>query len=198
MNIVEKRDGRVKAQAVADCSKERTQPGYKKEDGASPTVATDSIMITSAIEAHEQRDVATIYIPGTYLHAYNDKETLMLLKGCLAELMVQIDPYIYQKCVTYDKNNQPLLYVKLSKAIYSLLRSALLFYRKLVKDLTNYETPFVINPYNPCVANAMINGKKMTVTWHISDLKVSHVEPFQITKFAVYLASIYGNGLVVH
>ena len=44
----------------------------------------------------------------------------------------------------------------------------------------------------------MINGKQMTATWQVDDLKVSHVDPFQNTKFAVYLASIYGNGLVVH
>jgi hypothetical protein len=38
----------------------------------------------------------------------------------------------------------------------------------------------------------------MTITWHVDDLKVSHIDPFQITKFCQYLASIYGNGLVVH
>ena len=38
----------------------------------------------------------------------------------------------------------------------------------------------------------------MTITWHVDDLKVSHIDPFQITKFASYLASIYGEGLVVH
>jgi hypothetical protein len=53
MNIVKKRNRRVRAQAVPDGSKERTQPGYKKEDGASPTVATNSIMITAAIDAQE-------------------------------------------------------------------------------------------------------------------------------------------------
>jgi hypothetical protein len=66
LNIVEKRDGRVRARAVTDSSKECTQPGYKKEDGASPTVATDSIMITATIDAHEQRDIATIDIPGAH------------------------------------------------------------------------------------------------------------------------------------
>ncbi len=88
MNIVKKCDGRVHARAVPDGSKERTQPGYKKEDGASQTVATNSIMITATINAHEQCDVATIDIPGAFLHAYNDKETFMLLKGRLAKLMV--------------------------------------------------------------------------------------------------------------
>jgi hypothetical protein len=58
--------------------------------------------------------------------------------------------------------------------------------------------PFVINPSDPCVANAMINRKQMTVTWHVNNLKVSHINPFQNTKFAVYLASIYSNRLVIH
>jgi hypothetical protein len=155
-------------------------------------------VITATIDAHERRDVATIDNLGAFLHAYNDKETFMLLKGRLAKLMVQVDAQLYQKFVIHDKNNQALLYVKISKAIYGLLKSALLFYRKFVKDLKNYETPFTINPYDPCVVNAMINGKQMTITWHVNDLKVSHVDPFQITKFAVYLAAIYGNGLVVH
>jgi hypothetical protein len=96
------------------------------------------------------------------------------------------------------RKNQALLYVKLSKAIYGLLKSALLFYNKIVADLQNYKAPFVINRYDPCVANAIINGKQMTITWHVDDLKVLHVDPFQITKFAAYLASIYSNGLVVH
>ncbi len=198
MNMVEKRDGRMRARACVNGSKEQRQPGYKKEDGASPTVATDSIMITATIDAHKQRDVATIDIPGAFLNAYNNKETFMLLKGCLAKLMVQVDPNLDQKYVIYDKNNQALLYVKLSKAIYGLLKSALLFYKKIVANLQNYEAPFVINPYNPCVVNATINGKQMAITWHVNDLKVSHVDPFQITKFAAYLASIYGNGLVVY
>jgi hypothetical protein len=122
----------------------------------------------------------------------------MLLKSRLAELMVQVNPQLYRKFSIHDKNNQALLYIKLSKAIYGLLKSALLFYRKFVKDLKNYETPFTINPYDPCVANATINGKQTTITWHIDDLKVSHIDPFQITKFAAYLAAIYGNSLVVH
>ena len=38
----------------------------------------------------------------------------------------------------------------------------------------------------------------MTITWHVDDLKVSHIDPFQITKFASYLGSICGEGLMVH
>ena len=49
-----------------------------------------------------------------------------------------------------------MLYVRLAKALYEVLRAALLFYTRLRKDLENMG--FGINPYNPCVANMMVNG----------------------------------------
>ena len=61
------------------------------------------------------------------------------------------------------------------------MKSALDFYNKLRKDLEN--VGFKINPYDPCVANKMVNGKQITVIWHVDDLKVSHVDPKQNTKF---------------
>ncbi len=62
-------------------------------------VATDSILISATIDAHKGRDVATINIPGAFLNAYNNKETIMLMKGCLAKLMVQVDPQLYCKYI---------------------------------------------------------------------------------------------------
>ena len=70
-----------------------------------------------------------------------------------------------------------------------MLRSALLFYRKLVKDLKEYG--FEINPYDPCVAKKMVNGSQMKVVCHVDDLKVSHKSEFEITRFTYYLISIY-------
>ena len=49
MFIVEKRDGRFKAQNFAVGSKQRNFPGYVKSDWASPTVTTDGVIITSTI-----------------------------------------------------------------------------------------------------------------------------------------------------
>ncbi len=198
MNIIEKQDGRVCIHACVDSSIERLEPGYKKEDGASPTVATDCILISATIDAHKGCDVATINIPGAFLNAYNNKETIMLLKGRLAKLMVQIEPQLYCKYIIHNSKNQPLPYVKLTKIITALLKSALLFYQKFVKDLKLYSLPFIINLCDPCVANATILGSPMTVTWHVDDLKTLHIDPFQVTKFAAYLATIYGNGLVIH
>ena len=66
--------------------KNATYQDTKTEDGASPNIATDSIMITAAIDAHKQCNIATIDITSAYLHAYINKETLMLLKGHLFKL----------------------------------------------------------------------------------------------------------------
>ena len=74
------------------------------------------------------------------------------------------------------------------KALYGLLKSVLLFYNNLVKDLE--DCGLNINPYNPCVANVIINGKQMTVAWHVDDLKVSQKDPFHTTKFSCYFSSI--------
>ena len=63
---------------------------------------------------------------------------------------------MYRKHVTIGPNEEPILYVRLLKAFYGLLRLALLFYKKLRGDLE--KMGFEINPYDPCVANKMING----------------------------------------
>ena len=71
--------------------------------------------------------------------------------------------------MSYEKG-KPVLYVRLQKALYACLKSALLFYEKLVVDLEEYG--FKINPYDPCVTNNMIGRKQLTVCWHVDDLKI--------------------------
>ena len=70
-----------------------------------------------------------------------------------------------------------------------------MFYRKLVKYIEAYLLQ--ISPYNPCGANNIINRKQMRVVRHGVNLKVSHVNSFEITKVEGYLSSIHG-GLPVH
>jgi hypothetical protein len=62
----------------------------------------------------------------------------MLFKGRVAELMALIEPKLYRKYVFTNSKGESMLYVKLQKALYGLLRSALLFYKKLVADLKAY------------------------------------------------------------
>ena len=113
----------------------------------------------------------------------------MRLEGRLTELMVKVDPSLYQKYIPTSSKGKPILYVKMHKVLYGMMHSALLFYRKLVGDLEAYG--FKINLYNPCVANMEVDGSQMTVVWHVDDLKVSHKKATEITKFAMYLDNIY-------
>ena len=84
---------------------------------------------------------------------------------------------------------------KYKKSFYGILQSTLIFYRNMAKDLDAYGSQ--MNPYNPCMANKIINNKHMTVLWHVNVLKVSHVDSFEVTMFAGYMSSIYG-GIIVH
>ena len=123
------------------------------------------------IDAREHQDVATADVACTFLHTQSDEDVIMVLEGALAELMVKVD-----------------------HTLYRILRSALLFYHNLVGDLE--AEGFAINPYDPCVANKLINGKQITIIWHVDDLKISHVDRFEVTNMLYVLGRLY-PGLTV-
>ena len=77
-------------------------------------------------------------------------------------MMVRVDPKLYQTFTITSAKGVPILCVRLDKALYGLLKNALLFYKPLVCKLTEYGVK--INPYDPCVANKTINGSQMNVT----------------------------------
>ena len=83
------------------------------------------------------------------------------------------------------------MYVHIQKALYGCLNSALFFYEKLVGDLEAHR--FEINPYDPCVANNGIEGKQLTITWHVDDLKILHVDKKVVSDTILWLDFIYGK-----
>jgi hypothetical protein len=189
--LKEKRNGTVKARSCANGSVQREH--VAKEEAASPTVALESVFVTAAIDAKENREVVTIDIPGAFLHAANDDYVVMRMNGTLAELMAKTDPKLYRKYLT-DEKGKKVLYLRLQKALYGMMKSALLFYRKLISELKGMG--FEINPYDPCVVNKMVNGSQMTVRWHVDDLMISHTSNEAISQFIGALKDIYGNNLV--
>ena len=90
--ITEKRNGDIKARKVSDGSKRRTYYGYDKSGGSLSTFLTDSIFLTGVVDAHEKQAIAILDIANAFLHAENDEKILMLLRGKLAEMVVQVDP----------------------------------------------------------------------------------------------------------
>jgi hypothetical protein len=103
--------------------------------------------------------------------------------------MVQVAPSLYRKYVTTNAKGKAVLYVQLEKAVYGMMKSALLFYRKLVANLTSLG--YAINPYDPCVESKLINGKQMTICWHVNYLLIGHVDSSVVTTFLEWLASRY-------
>ncbi len=154
MFLKEKRDQSVKARLCADSQKQRGD--WTKQKTTLPTVSTEAVFITAVIDAHKECDVACFDIPGAFLHADSDEDITMILKGRLVELMVKVAPNLYRKYISVDAKGLAILNVKMQKAIYGLLRSALLSYKKLVSGLES--TGFKVNPYNPCIANKTVNG----------------------------------------
>ena len=163
-----------------------------KEEAASLTVALESVFVTATINAKEIQKVVNIDIPGAFLHADNKVYVVMKMNGLLVKLMVKTDPKICQKYVTIEKGRQ-VVYLRLQKALYGMMKSALLFYRKLIKELK--EMGFEINPYDPCVANKCVDGKQMTVRWHVDDSMISHVNQYKILKFVKCIKDTYGDNL---
>ncbi len=84
-----------------------------KQQSTLPTVATESVFITVVIDAHKGRAVACFDIPGAFLHTNSDKDITMVLKGRLAELMVQVAPNLYRKYISVDRKGTAILYVKM-------------------------------------------------------------------------------------
>ena len=83
------------------------------------------------------------------------------------------DPTLYLPFVSYE-TLKAVLYVRLQKALYGCLKSALLFYEKLVGDLEKYG--FRLNPYNLFMYNNMIGGKHLKICWNVDKLKISCVD----------------------
>ena len=104
----------------------------------------------------------------------------MALRGRLSELMVNISPQIYRQHAIYEKGSS-VLYVNLKKALYGYLILASVFYERIVADMRG--KGIELNLYGPCVSNKTIKGKQMTVYWHVEYLKVSHVDPKEVTNF---------------
>ena len=178
--LSEKRDGTIKSRYCANGSTQRSY--IPKEQAASPTAGTDSVLITSVIEAKQGRDVMTLDIPNAFPQASipdeNEKVT-MKIRGRLIDMLLEIDFEKYSPFV-YENEKERILYVVLKKALYGMLMASILYYKKFKKDIEGIG--YNLNLYDMCVANKIVNGKQHTLTWHVDDIKASHLDPKVMTS----------------
>ena len=204
MFLTEKRDKSVKGRMVYNGKP--TREWLSREESASPTAVTESIILTAFIDAYKQRDVMTADVPNAFIQAElprgtendkNNKDTkdnnnrvMMKITGVLVDMLVQLDPNAYSKHVIYN-NGKKTLYVWVLRALYGMLTSSLLWYKKFRKDLENYG--FVFNPYDPCVASRKEKGQQHTIRFHVDDIMSSHRDKQVNTVFGKWLNMKYGK-----
>jgi hypothetical protein len=190
MFLKQKRDGKIKGRTVDGGNKQRDY--ISKEDDSSPTVATESVLLSCIIDAEEERDVAVVDIPNAFVQTRvkNEKDMAFIKIRCiLVDILVEITPDVYKYYVLKDKKGSKQLLVQCHNALYGTMVASLLYYRKFVKSLTDID--FVINPYDPCVARKMIEGEQMTIYFHVDDCKLSHRKTKVMDSMIEYLRQEY-------
>ena len=85
-----------------------------------------------------------------------------------------------------------MIYTELDKALYRTLQAAILFWRKLSAFLI-HDLGFTVNPYDSCVVNKQIDGKKIIICWHVDDLKLSHKSDHVVTDIIHHLQKEFGK-----
>lgn len=50
-----------------------------------------------------------------------------------------------------------------------------------------------MNPYRACLANNIVKGKQMTVSWHVDDLKISHPDCAAVDDFLKWITTTYST-----
>ena len=145
-----------------------TQDKSIYDDLSSPTVSLDSVFTIIAIAASERRHICTIDITGAYLECElpPGDDVYMVIDPLVCKILRKLDPSAKQ----FVADNGEVV-VKLTRALYGCVQSALLWFKKLKSTLE--EAGFEANPYDQCVFNKMVNGKQVTVAFHVDDLLVT-------------------------
>jgi len=103
MFVVKKRDGVTKARIVAGGDQQRGH--VTKEESSSPTVSTESVLLTLIVDAHEGREVAVIDIPNAYIQTHVDDpkdRVIIRITGVVADWLVKAVPKVYEPVLGSD------------------------------------------------------------------------------------------------
>ena len=140
----------------------------------------------------------TADIPNAFIQTPLPEERLkgserifMKIEGRLVDLMTDLDPDLYGPHIVYERGKK-VVYVQVLRAIYGMLISAVLWYEKLRGELER-GLDFKFNPYDPCVANRVVNGQQHTIRYHIDDVMSSTMDPEVNTEFLDWMNKMYGS-----
>jgi hypothetical protein len=147
--------------------------------------------LSLVIDAFERRYTAICDIDGAYLHAHMDEFVLMVFEGEMAEMLVLACPE-YEQFLHTTKSGKKILYVRLKRALYGCIKSAMLWYKMLSEFLI--DDGFELNPYDACVANKTLpSGEQITICWYVDDLKISSVNKQAVDDVIQKLEDRFGE-----
>ncbi len=171
VNLIKiKRCGKVKGRTCADESVQRNY--VQREEASSPTLSDEALMCLLLVNSFGNRDIAAFDVPGAYLHAAipKDKSAILKIEDEFVNIMYDVNPE-YLNDARYE-GKRKVLYVRILKALYVMIESALLWHSLYTEVLE--KEGFELKPYDRCVANKMINGKQCTLAWYVDNNILSH------------------------
>ena len=189
MFLKKKWSGTIKGHGCADGRKQRAY--ITKEESTSPTISTEVVFLTAVVDAWESQKVVVLDVPGAFMQVDLDKLVHVQFEGEMVDKLLEIDQDLYGSYITEEKGTK-VMYVELLKALYGTLRAAQLFWEKLQVKLVN-DWGFTPNRYDSCMVNKKVNGKQLTMAWHVDDLKVSHEEDNVLDKFIGMMEEEFGQ-----
>jgi hypothetical protein len=98
-------------------------------------------MLTAVIDAHEEHDVMTCDIPNAFIQVLmpevkdRDERVMMKVTEVLVGMLVELNPelygpYVNRKVLCVQVMNRKVLYVQVMRAIYGMLETVILWYKK--------------------------------------------------------------------
>ena len=139
------------------------------------------MFLTAVVDAWESQKVVVLDVPAAFMQVDMDELVHVWFEGERVDKLLEIDQDLYTSYVTEEKGKK-VMYVELLKALYGTLWAAWLFWEKLQVKLVN-DWGFTPNRYDSCIVNKKVNGKQLTMAWHMDDLKVSHEEDTVLDEF---------------
>ena len=123
------------------------------------------------------------------MQADMEGETIpMKSEGRMVNILTKLDLKLYRKYIR-TKRNKPIIYVEQKNPC--MVRYRILFCS--VRTLTLIYKSGILRSIHTkgCVVNKTVNGKQLTVVWHVDDLKVSHMDSLVVSDFLELLKNRY-------
>ena len=81
--------------------------------------------------------------------------------------------------------------MKVLRKIYGCIESYILWYNLYLNTLK--DLGFSINPYDRCMSNKIISGKKCTIEWYVYDNKLLHLDPNVVNDILQEIKKPFGD-----